>query len=326
MCFSAQVWADYRKYIRHYNAKISIGEFLQLLKRQAAGERINMPKGLRDALKADTSDNADAQECRSLVLAYEAAERSRIEAELFTQRHRLVEAERKLAVKHTKAAAESQRIANNLIGRAMVRLDDLKRTDHKSRDDRIYSGWYCPVMVLGTDGQPLIRPMRYQCRVPGVPASFDKRYPGCYNAKRSNLEGFWQKVFAHTHAVIVAEAFLEHVDRHKAEGRELAPGEQPEDIVIQFAPGDGQTMLLAALWAHWKGKDEDGQPSELVSFSIVTDEPPPEVAMAGHDRCPVPLKRENIGAWLAAPSPADFQALLDDRERPYYAHQLAAVA
>jgi len=46
--------------------------------------------------------------------------------------------------------------------------------------------------------------------------------------------------------------------------------------------------------------------------------------MAGHDRCPIPLKPANVAEWLAAP--ADYQALLDDREWPYYAHRLAAAA
>jgi len=50
------------------------------------------------------------------------------------------------------------------------------------------------------------------------------------------------------------------------------------------------------------------------------------VAIAGHDRCPIPLKPANVVDWLAAPAPADYQPLLDDRERPYYAHQLAAPA
>ena len=51
MCFSAQVWADYRKYVRHYGAKISIQEFVELLERRQAGEKIVLPKGLTDAFK-----------------------------------------------------------------------------------------------------------------------------------------------------------------------------------------------------------------------------------------------------------------------------------
>lgn len=319
MCFSAQVWADYRKYVRAYRANISIGEFLDLLQRRDAGERIILPKGMTDAFK-DAPDSEDAEQCRDLVRAFDAAEAARIEAELFKQRRRLADAERKLAAKFTKGASEDRRIAGNLIARYLAKLDDLKRTERRDRDDLVYAGSYCPVMVRDAAGQLVVRPMRYQCRPNGVPAVFDKRYPSLYNARRDNLSGFWKNVYAHTHAVVVAEAFLEHVDRHHLEGRDLAPGEVAEDVILRFAPGNGQLMRLAALWSHWRG---EGEP-DLLSFAIVTDEPPPEVALAGHDRCPIPLQATRVDAWLAAPASADYQALLDDRERPHYTHRLAA--
>ena len=50
------------------------------------------------------------------------------------------------------------------------------------------------------------------------------------------------------------------------------------------------------------------------------------MAAAGHDRCIIPIKPENIHAWLN-PNPKDRKALydiLDDRQRPYYEHRLAA--
>ena len=63
-----------------------------------------------------------------------------------------------------------------------------------------------------------------------------------------------------------------------------------------------------------------------VSFAAITDEPPPEVAAAGHDRCIIPIRAENVDAWLS-PDRGNLKALyavLDDRERPYYEHRLAA--
>ena len=32
--------------------------------------------------------------------------------------------------------------------------------------------------------------MRYQCRLAGKPAFYDVKFPGTYNARRDNLEGF----------------------------------------------------------------------------------------------------------------------------------------
>lgn len=81
-------------------------------------------------------------------------------------------------------------------------------------------------------------------------------------------------------------------------------------------------MIVACLYARWKvpsGKD-------LISFAAVTDEPPPEVAAAGHDRCVVNIKEPNVQAWLS-PEGRDLsqlRAILDDIERPYYEHQVAA--
>lgn len=36
-------------------------------------------------------------------------------------------------------------------------------------------------------GQRVIKPMRYQFRIAGKPASYDVKYAGTYNARRDNL-------------------------------------------------------------------------------------------------------------------------------------------
>ncbi|MGF6303032.1 putative SOS response-associated peptidase YedK [Paraburkholderia sp. WC7.3d] len=61
-------------------------------------------------------------------------------------------------------------------------------------------------------------------------------------------------------------------------------------------------------------------------FAAITDEPPPEITAAGHDRCIIPIKPENIDAWLNpdASNLAAQYAILDDRDRPYYEHRMAA--
>jgi len=81
-------------------------------------------------------------------------------------------------------------------------------------------------------------------------------------------------------------------------------------------------MLVACLWSRWS---LNGEP-DLLSFAAITDEPPPEVAAAGHDRCIIPIKPENVDAWLSpqASDLATLHAILDDRQRPYFEHRLAA--
>ena len=60
--------------------------------------------------------------------------------------------------------------------------------------------------------------------------------------------------------------------------------------------------------------------------AAITDDPPAEVAGAGHDRCIIPIKRENLKAWLNPDHEnlAVQYAILDDRDRPYYEHRMAA--
>ena len=75
-----------------------------------------------------------------------------------------------------------------------------------------------------------------------------------------------------------------------------------------------------------RGYDQFSQKADLVSLAAITDEPPPEVAAAGHDRCIVPIKPENADARLN-PDASDLEAsyaILDDRDRPFYEHRLAA--
>lgn len=108
--------------------------------------------------------------------------------------------------------------------------------------------------------------------------------------------------------------------RHKIEGRELGAGEKEENVILEFRPKPTQEMLVACLWSHWK----EGEDS-LLWFAAITDEPPAEVAAAGHDRCIIPIKPENLDAWLSPSSNlAESYAILDDRARPYYEHRLAA--
>jgi putative SOS response-associated peptidase YedK len=184
----------------------------------------------------------------------------------------------------------------------------------------IARGGYAPVMVV-ENGRRVVKPMRYQCRVAGSPPINDFKFPGTYNARRDNLEGFWRKQFGASHAVMIATAFFENVSRHTMEGRELAAGEKEQHVILEFRPQPEQDMLVACVWLYWTGA---GAP-ELDSFAAITNEPPAEVAAAGHDRCIIPMKLENIEAWLSQGADLKAQyAILDDRARPYYEHRLAA--
>ncbi len=162
----------------------------------------------------------------------------------------------------------------------------------------------------------------YQCRPAGKPASYDVRFQGTYNARRDSLGGFWKDLFGYSHGVAIVSAFFENVSQHSMEHRELAAGEQEKNVILEFRPEPAQDMLVACLWSKWEAS---GQPS-LMSFAAITDDPPSEVAAAGHDRFIIPIKPENIDAWLK-PDPENLAAqyaILADRDRPYYEHRIAA--
>jgi putative SOS response-associated peptidase YedK len=308
MCYSAQIKADYTQFARTFGAHISIRDFFDIYWRRAHEDaKIKVPKAM-DAMLASPATDEERQ-IAGLIAEFNTAETARLEQELFKQRKRLADAERSLQTKTTKAATESQRIATGKVQWCLDRLADLRRSELTDNDARIYPGWYAPVIVA-ENGQRVVKPMRYQCRPSGKPAFYDTKFPGTYNARRDNLEGFWRRQFGHTHGVMVASRFFENVNR------------DGKNVVLEFTPRTGRDMLVACLWSHWSAS---GQP-ELLSFAAITDEPPVEVAAAGHDRCIVPIRPEHVDAWLTpgAANLAALQEILDDRERPYYEHRLAA--
>ncbi len=320
MCYSAQIRQDYKKYVRAYGADISIRDFVRLYWERNGSPQIKIPKAMDAAFATPQSE--DEREIRTLIDEFNVQQAAKLEQELFKQTKRRADAERTLQTKTTKKAQEDLRISSDKIEWAKGKLSDLRRTQLIDEDERIFPGWYAPVLIV-ENGRRVVKPMRYQCRLAGKSADYDRLYPGTYNARRDNLEGFWGDTFGYTHGITVVSAFYENVSRHKAEGRELAPGERDESVVLEFRPSEPQDMLVACLWSHWRGR---GNEPDLLSFAAITDDPPPEIAAAGHDRCIIPIKPEHIDAWLN-PDPKNLAALyaiLDDRFRPYYEHRLAA--
>ena len=306
MCYSAQVRQDYARYVREHGAKLDIQAFVRLFWERVERPGLRLPKAMTHAF-ADIPGPA-GDEIREAIATWQCGETARIEQALFKQRKRLADAERKLQARTTKAAIESRRIATAKVEQLRGWLDDLRRPTPEPRDARIYPGHHCPVMVW-EDGARVLKPMRYQCRPAGKPAFFDAKYPGTYNARRDSLSGFWKGQFGVSHGVMVADAFFEVVERDGAKA------------VLEFRPQGLGDMLVACLWSRWEAP---GEPS-LLSFAAITDEPPPEIAATGHDRCVLPIKEANLDAWLNPQGDlAAMQRLLDDRERPFYEHRLAA--
>jgi putative SOS response-associated peptidase YedK len=321
MCYSAQIERDWRKYLRVMgtDATLNLDDFIKKYWwRQHEFPSMKIPKAV-DAWFANPR-YGDEQTIATSILDFNSKEIAKFEQEVFKQRKRVADAQRILQTKTTKKATEDVRIGTEKIEYALGKLADIKRADFKPRDARIFPGWFAPVLIV-ENGKPTIKLMRYQCRPAGKPKFYDTKYPGTYNARRDNLGGFWKDLFGYKHGIMLATTFFENVSKHKVEGRELGAGEKEENVVLEFKPRGLDTMYVACLWSHWEEVGES-----LDSFAAITDEPPAEVAAAGHDRCIIPIKEENVDAWLdpAASNLDAMQAILEDRARPYYEHRMAA--
>lgn len=321
MCYSAQITASIKKLRRRFPVEIDYRQTEILFEQRLEDPRMRIARTFEDNFMAP--ENEVEERIKALIDTHRARLESDWQQELFKAKKRLADAERKLKVKVTKTAQNEVRIASNKIEDLTRRLADLDRVEPKARDERIFPR-HCTGVMIQDRGRYLLTPMRYLCRPEGKPAFFDEKFPGLYNARRDNLEKFWAGQFGRRHAIAIVESFFENVKHHDLEGRELRPGEKPKNLILQFAPRSSEPMLVACLWSHWTSPGAN----DLRSFAIITDDPPREVAAAGHDRCPINLKPQHVDDWLSPErsSVAALQSLLSDREAVYYDHEVLQAA
>jgi putative SOS response-associated peptidase YedK len=321
MCYSAQVVQMARKLHRQLGIRIDYEEVERLFFRRLDDPSLNISRGFEANFDDPTTDQE--RRIKGAIDEHRSRVASKIEKDLFTQKTRLVNAQRSLKEKETKKAREDVRIATAKIEALTVKLGNLRSSEPNEEDNRIFPFVYAGVIVK-TDGKNLLTPMRYHCRPAGKPKFVDRQFPGLYNARRDNLEKFWGEQFGSHHAILVVESFYENVKRHAMEHRDLLAGEREENVVLQFKPEPAQTMYIACLWSHWI----DPQEPDLRGFAAITDVPPKDVEEAGHDRCIINLKPEHIEAWLAPEgrSREQLQTILSDRAVPAFEHAVQIAA
>jgi putative SOS response-associated peptidase YedK len=319
MCFSALVRQDLQWLVKRYGAEIAWEMFEELFRQRLDDPEIQFSRAL-DVYILRMQDER-ARSSQTYIERYRTQQAHVWEQELFKQRKRLMDAQRKLQTKETKAARNEERIATGKVAALTEKLTGLRSDQVAPIDARIFPKKYVPV-ITGEGDRLLIRPMRYLCRLPGKPSSYDQKFDGTYNARRDNLNGFWSSIYGKQHGIMVIDSFFENVPRHLYEKRELAAGERATSVVLNFNPNSGEPMTVACLWSHWTG---EGEPA-LDSFAAITDEPPPEVLATGHTRCVISLKDENVREWLAPArvAKARLEEILSDRQAPFYEHRIAA--
>jgi putative SOS response-associated peptidase YedK len=319
MCFSALVRQDLAWLTRRYGAEVAWEMFHELYRQRIENSSIKIARALDAYVLKAQSD--DARPSQTYIEQYRTQQARVWEQELFKQRKRLVDAQRSLAGKESKKARTDERVATDKIAALTEKLTTLRSEQIQPSDSQIFPKWYAPV-VVNEGGRLLIRPMRYLCRLPGKPANYDERFKGTYNARRDNLNGFWSGVYGRHHGIMVIDSFYENVPRHLYEKRELAAGEDEENMILHFNPQPPNPMVIACVWSHWTGAEGP----DLYSFAAVTDDPPPEILATGHTRCPISLKEDNVREWLSPSqvSKPRLEEILSDHVELYYEHRIAA--
>jgi putative SOS response-associated peptidase YedK len=307
MCYSAMLESRYASYVRETGAEMDVQQFEEIF-----GWRETEELRILRAVERwfDNPRSIAEQRIGDCIARSNAGTATRLEREVFAQRKRIVEAERKLALRPTKAAAESARIGMAKLEKTLRDLSLCNGTQASPLDARVFAMRYAPVIV-NAGGRNLVRLARYHLRRPDDPPTEDRNKPGLYNARRDNLHRYWRGQFGTTHAVVLMESFFEWVDRPDG-----------SKVELHFKPRTQQLMQVACLYAEWEG--EDGR--RMPCFAVVTDDPPPEVAATGHNRCPVNLTADAAQRWLAPQGRSDveLQSLLDERQQPHYEHEVLA--
>jgi len=307
MCYSAQVLQSLKDYLRQYDGDVDYAQIEQLYRERLTNKSIRIPRGFERNF--DHPASPEEQRIRDLIDQHRAVTTTKLEQETFVQKKRLADAERKLQTKTTKGALNDQRIATTRIATNLEKLSLLKGTQSHEDDNRIFPMTFAPIL-LKRNGRNTVVLARYHLRQQGKPASIDQKFPGLYNARRDNIDRFWRSEFGHTHALMVVDSFYENVDR------------DGKNVVLHFMPRPAQPMLVACLFSEWRAPEE----SELLSFAAITDEPPAEIKAAGHDRCIINLRSDNLERWLTPANRSDeeLQSILSDRQQPYYEHEVLA--
>jgi putative SOS response-associated peptidase YedK len=321
MCYSAQVVQSVRKLHRQLGIRLDYAEAEKLFFRRLEDSTLNVSRGFE--ANFDDPGNEQERRIKGAIDEHRSRLTTRFGKDLFSQKTRLVNAGRSLQEKETKKAREDVRIATNKISALTAKLADLRRSEANPDDNRIFPMMYAGV-IIREEGRNILTPMRYFCRPAGKPPSYDKQFPGLYNARRDNLERFWGEQFGHHHAIMVVDSFFENVKLHAVERRKLHAGEQERNVVLQFTPSPPQTMLIACLWSRWT----DPKEPPVSGFAAITDEPPADVAASGHDRCIINLRPEHIEAWLTPQdrSIEELHRILSDRAVSTFQHEALQAA
>jgi len=297
---------------KRYGGDLSWQEFLHMARMREQEfddlfrSSIKIPDELIASLIAE--GGSAAKELALIQKRWKVKEQRQLEQAVKDAGAEFLVADEKLKAKATKTNQKAFETKQRKLEKARAALDNASKPPADTY--RIYPYYFAPI-IIDDSGKRLIVPARFRI-LPRTGIEVPNNY-NVFNSRRDSLQSArtWKPLFGKQHALFPFLNFYEWVER---DGR---------SVEIKFYPdGHADGMHAASLYEIY----QHPKLGQIRSFAMVTDEPPPEVAAAGHDRCPVFLAHNKIDQWLN-PGEQTFQQLdelLDHIERTYYSHVLAA--
>jgi len=308
-------------------ARVQLDMYDDLFSRRSSGEKLIINKYMESQFLISPKTHQE-QKIADSISKWRNDQITSLEAELAKQFVRQTKAKDELDKKTTKKAEQELRVSTSKIDQIGFKLKKIKSEEYLSEDEKsVFPYTYLSMITVDRNGERIVAPFRYHLRPSGQPETFDRKYNGCYNARRNNLgNSFWKPLFGKQHGIILVEKFYEHVATEDYLKKLELPKEQQNttNTILCFRPEGHDYMIVPTLWDVNKQK---GQP-DLYSCAVITDEPPAEIAETGHNRCPIFIKPENVERWLN-PGGRDLKELyeiLADKQTPRYQHSVVNVA
>ena len=279
MCYSALIEAQADQLTRELDARFDMLHMTGLLVRSDLP--VEVPRLVLESLP---DSDAAGKQCRQLIAERQEKRTAVLDAKLKELTGKLGVLSDEQSDHWTKTREKQLLITERAI--AKTKADKLRLASPADvvEDARIFPFTYAPICLV-EGGKRVIRCFRYQVRPRWADQEVDRKI-NLYNARLDGLTSkkTWAPLYRHQHAVLVCKGFYEWV-------QDAATG---KSVTLRFVPDDKSSMLVPCLYERWRGKSGE----VIESFAMITTEPPPEVLAAGHDRCPVVIRPEDLNDWL----------------------------
>lgn len=314
MCYSARIKSNLKDLSWEFRSQLDLDEFISIFTLRLQQPELKVPYGI-DRYFLLSNEPGEAK-LGKLVREFHAQEKERVRGEIKETEAELKEFQaKKPSATSTKKIGVLERRLEKLNLKLAHSLEQITPLD-----DRIYPMYFAPV-VVEEKGERRMVPMRYRVQNPN-----GSEVPGQYNVFNARHDSLlqartWKPLFGKHHLIFPFQRFYEWVAR---DGKKQEIYFAPEGRAMMWAAGLYQPKSEAR--SSPKGGGATGSHPDFSSFAMITDDPPKEVAAAGHDRCPIFLSEGAVDAWLEPKkkSTEELLALLRSTEKPFYNHGSAA--